>query len=346
MSVQVLVVDDSAFMRRRLVEILEEDHGIEVADVAVDGREAVRKTTRIRPDVVLMDVEMPVMNGIEAVRHIMRKLPTPILMFSALTKAGAQATLDALEAGAMDFLPKQLEDIHRDWCSAKQLLRHRVLALARRRSRLRIAAETATGYGHRQGAGANDACEGLGRVQLLVIAASTGGPMALQKILSSLPAATRFPLLLIQHMPGNFTPSFAERLNRASKIEVREAVDGDRLKPGVALLAPGGKQLEVVAGNRILLRESRRGETYQPSADVALTSVAENFHGRVLAMILTGMGADGCRGAAVLKRKGSRIWAQDEASCVVYGMPRAVVEAGLAEKVLSLESIARCSGAG
>lgn len=346
MSVQVLVVDDSVFMRRRLVEILEEDRGIKVADVAADGREAVRKTALICPDVILMDVEMPVMNGIEAVRQIMHRHPTPILMFSALTRAGAQATLDALEAGAMDFLPKQMETIHRDRHTAKLMLRRRVHALAGRRRQLEVStARSEDSYASRNSRVVCHA-KALGSPQLLIITSSTGGPVALQKILARLPDSTDFPVLLIQHMPGNFTPSFAERLNKLSKIEVREARDGDRLHPAVALLAPGDKQLELVSGHRILIRDPKKDETYHPSADVAFASVAKNFRGDVLALVLTGMGADGCRGAKALKRRGARIWTQDEATSVVYGMPRAVVENGLADRILSLDEIAANMGAG
>ncbi len=342
MPVKVLVVDDSAFMRKRIIEILEEGRDIEVIDVACDGFEAVRKAALTRPDVITMDVEMPRMDGIAAVRQIMRLHPAPILMLSALTRAGAEATLAALEAGAMDFIPKRLEDIHSDREAAKLELRQRVRALALQSRR--ISASTSKPRPAPVPRPPTIA-RGSQPVQLLVIAASTGGPLALQKILPRLSAAAGFPILLVQHMPGHFTPSFAERLNRLSAIEVREAVDGDVLRPAVALLAPGGQQMELTAGNRILIRAARPGETYKPSADVTFTSVADHFRGRVLGVVLTGMGVDGRLGAERLKAANAKLWVQDEASSTIYGMPRAVVEAGLADRVLSLDEIAGFLGA-
>ncbi|GAB4352341.1 MAG: chemotaxis response regulator protein-glutamate methylesterase [Methylohalobius crimeensis] len=344
MTVKVLVVDDSAFMRRRIAEILEEDRDIEVVEVARDGAEAVRKAVTVRPDVITMDVEMPVMDGIQAVRQIMRRLPTPILMLSALTRAGAQATLAALEAGAMDFIPKRLEDIHNDRQAAKMVLRHRVRVLGCQVRRYAVPAVNPKVSSPRQEP--RSALESQAKqVQLLVIAASTGGPLALQKILPKLPASVRFPILLVQHMPGHFTPSFAERLNQLSAIQVRQAVDGDWLRPGVALLAPGGLQMELTSGKRILIRPGQPGETYKPSADVTFSSVAEHFRGRVLGVVMTGMGMDGTLGAQRLKAARGQIWAQDEASCTIYGMPKAVVEAGVVDQVLSLDTIAGLFGA-
>lgn len=334
--IRVLVVDDSAFMRRRLTEILEEDPHLCVADAAANGAEAVRKVGRIRPDVVLMDVEMPVMDGIEAVRRIMRQHPVPILMFSALTHAGAKATFDALEAGAVDFLPKRLEDIHSDQSAAKLILRQRIRTVVRRRPIQRGTAPQAR----------SEAPVALGRPGLVVIAASTGGPVALQQILAALPQRTPFPLLLVQHMPANFTAGFAERLDQMARIQVREAVDSDRLRPGTALLAPGGMQMALGGGGRIHLRKPAEGEIYRPSADVTFASVAEHFRGQVLAVVLTGMGSDGCAGVRRLKRQGAKVWVQDEDSCVVYGMPRAVAEAGLADRVLPLNRIVAAFGGG
>ncbi len=336
-QIKVLVVDDSAFMRARIAEILEEGPDIQVVDTASDGWEAVRKARLLLPDVITMDVEMPGMNGIEAVKRIMRFCPTPILMFSALTQAGAEATLAALEAGAMDFLPKRLEDIHRDRETAKLELRRRIRLLAESRllTTSPVPKKPALGDLHQDSRGP--------RVELVLIAASTGGPLALQHIVPKLKG--KFPVLLVQHMPGHFTLSFAQRLNRLAAIEVREAADGDTLRAGVALLAPGGKQMELTCEGRIAIRPARLGESYKPSADVTFTSVAEHFRGRVLGIVLTGMGADGQLGAERLKARNAEIWAQDQASSAVYGMPRAVAEAGLADKVLSLDEIAQSLGA-
>lgn len=335
MTVRVLVVDDSAFMRQRITSILEQDRQISVVDVADNGLDAVRKSSALKPDVITMDVTMPVMDGIAAVKQIMRRRPTPILMLSSLTKAGAESTLAALEAGAADFMPKQLDELAADDIDGGQGLRQRVIALAKR-SRQAPKHWPNTGTGN---ASASPARLARGGYQLLVVAASTGGPLALQTIVPKLPAKIGFPVLLIQHMPASFTTSFAKRLNQLSQIQVREAQDGDILQPGVALVAPGGRQLELANSGRIMIRDGAPGEIYKPSADVAFASISENFQGRVLALVMTGMGADGRIGAEKLKTAHARIWVQDEASCVVYGMPKAVAEAGLADQVLPLDQI-------
>jgi two-component system chemotaxis response regulator CheB len=338
MAIRVLVVDDSGFMRRRLTEILNGDSGLEVVGSAADGQEAVRLAATLNPDVITMDVEMPVMDGIAAVRRIMRERPIPILMFSVSTQAGAKATLDALEAGALDFMPKQLHEISGDKETAKRTLRQRVRDLAAQRSRLQQPRPSGTGA-HPAPVPARP----LRGVGLLAIAASTGGPVAIQKILARLPASLPVPVLLVQHMPSNFTGSFAERLNQVCQIEVREARDGDELRPGLALLAPGGLQMELRdAGARksVAIREAAEGEHFRPSADVTFASVARHFQGKALAIVLTGMGSDGKLGAARMKAKGAAVWAQDEASSAVYGMPKAIVDSGLADAVYDLAGLA------
>jgi two-component system chemotaxis response regulator CheB len=348
MAMRVLVVDDSGFFRRRLKEILASDPGIEVIDTANDGAEAVAKARSLRPDVITMDVEMPVMDGISAVRQIMSERPTPILMFSSLTHDGAKATLDALDAGAADFLPKRLEEIAGDHQEAKRLLCDRVRAIARRRTARAAApvqpaaAAPATAANDTSPATVRAKPLARGKYKVVAIGTSTGGPVALQQVLSQLPADFPLPILLIQHMPGSFTPAFAERLNQGCAITVREAHDGDELKPGTAYLAPGGRQMEVVKNNGgaiLRVRDSSDAEHYKPSVDTSLDSLVSVYPGEVLAIILTGMGADGREGVRRLKQSGAQVWAQDEASCVVYGMPMAVVEAGLADQVLPLSQI-------
>ncbi len=344
MSVRVLVVDDSRFFRRRVAEILDADPMIEVVGNAGNGAEAIEEAARLKPDVITMDIEMPVMDGISAVRKIMASQPTPVLMFSSLTTDGAQATLDALEAGAADFLPKRFEDISKDREEAKQLLCRRVRALARRRvAALRTAtvavgaarpATVAPPVSRRAAAGRP--------VKLVAIGTSTGGPIALLEVLRKLPANFSVPLLLIQHMPATFTPAFAKRLDQQCAIRVKEAADGDRLEPGLALLAPGGRQMSVERAGReavVRIRDGAAGETYKPSVDITFSSLAKLYPADTLAIVLTGMGADGREGARALKQGGSTVWAQDEASCVVYGMPAAVAEAGLADQVFALSEM-------
>ena len=362
MTVRVLVVDDSGFFRRRLSEILNADPRLEVIGAAVDGRDAVEKAQQLRPDVITMDIEMPVMDGITAVRKIMAARPTPILMFSSLTFEGAQATLDALDAGALDFLPKRFEDIARDREEGKQTLRDRVVAIARRPlsaartpggaaavAKARRPAVPVTALPPAKAVATPPvkpapavAPRRRGGYQLVTIGTSTGGPVALQEVLTKLPRGFPLPLLLIQHMPANFTTAFAQRLNQLCAIEVREAVDGDELKPALALLAPGGRQmvLEKVGGrHRVRITDSEPDQHYRPCVDTTFRSAAKHFPGSVLSVVLTGMGADGREGARELKAGGSTVWAQDEATSVVYGMPMAIKEAGLADRVMALQEV-------
>ncbi|WP_127477497.1 protein-glutamate methylesterase/protein-glutamine glutaminase [Sulfurivermis fontis] len=352
MPVRVLIVDDSGFFRRRLTEMLNADPRLEVVGAVADGAQAVEQVAKLRPDVVTMDIEMPVMDGITATRRIMTVTPTPILMFSSLTTDGAKATLDALDAGAVDYLPKKFEDISRDQDEAKRQLCERVYAIGSNKRAVHpqrplstTAAPTrpavAVAAAARPVPSAMPAAR-RGQYRLVAIGTSTGGPVALQQVLTKLPGNFPLPLVLIQHMPGSFTPAFAQRLNQLCAIEVREAKDGDELKPGLALLAPGGKQmvLDQRAGRTtVRITESEPGQNYKPSVDVTFTSVARIFPGQALAVVLTGMGADGREGARLMKQGGSTVWAQDEASCVVYGMPAAIVEAGLADAVLPLSEI-------
>lgn len=352
MKVRVLVVDDSGFFRRRIAEILSADSRLEVVGSAENGDEALRQVKSLKPDVVTMDIEMPVMDGITAVRRIMAEQPTPVLMFSTLTYEGGKATLDALEAGALDFLPKRFEDMAKDRESGARTLCSRVYQLGSRHGAFapksapavsvivpraptpeakQVPAPTATRPVARPGS-----------IKLVAIGASTGGPVALQQVLTKLPANFPLPLALIQHMPANFTKAFAERLDQQCAIAVKEAEDKDELRPGLALLAPGGKQMLVERGGSRLvvsIHESRPELTYKPSVDITFGSAARIMGRDVLAVVLTGMGADGREGARLLKQGGSLIWAQDEASCVIYGMPAAVVQANLADRVLPLSEI-------
>lgn len=389
MTVSVLVVDDSGFFRKRLTEILNASGNIRVVGVATNGKEGVEMAEKLRPDVITMDYEMPVMNGITAVREIMKRRPVPVLMFSSLTYEGARVTLDALEAGAVDFLPKNFEDIAKDGSELQRILRQRILDVAgsrpgaaSRRSETTAPAEPSTPRppvdrtapsrssgksvtsdapvparlsGRTPTPGVSTErpetpVRGGGRktpprhYDVVAIGTSTGGPIALQKVLLELPARFPSPLILIQHMPGSFTPAFAERLNKLCRIEVRQAEDGDLLKPGVALLAPGGKQMMIESRGgqgrvRILPGDDRLN--YKPSVDVTFGSLARSYPGRTLGVILTGMGADGKEGCRMMKETGSVIWSQDEKTSVIYGMPMAVAKAGLSDEILPLSDVGR-----
>ncbi len=342
MVTRVVVVDDSGFFRRRVVETLEADARIEVVGTAGDGKEAIEQVARLKPDVVTMDIEMPVMDGITAVRHIMSAQPLPILMFSSLTHDGAQATLDALEAGAVDFLPKRFEDIAKDREEAKLLLRRRIHAVARQRRAPSPAAAPSGRANVASSAPAPAPVIKRGQFNMVAIASSTGGPVALAQVLTKLPADYRFPVVVVQHMPASFTPAFAARLDQQCAIKVKEAEDGDLVKPGQVLIAPGGRQLNIrQAGGevRVKISDGDAALHYKPCADITFSSVASVYGGKTLALVLTGMGSDGREGARELKKQGATIWSQDEASSVIYGMPMAVAEAGLSDQVLSLRDI-------
>lgn len=355
MTVRVLVVDDSSFYRRRVIQALKGHDDIEVVGEAGNGKEAVEMVRRLNPDVVTMDVNMPLMDGITAVRNIMSVHPTPILMFSSVTTEGARATLDALDAGAVDFIPKHLEEMHSDRSEALSQLCRRVHTLGSRRHRMagmRTEAPVATGAarGPRTGiqdqtlhhAVGTDHVHAFHDVRLIIIGTSTGGPVAVQRLLSQLPEHYPFPILIVQHMPGPFTKAFAERLDKICQSTVKEAQDGDQLRPGTVLVAPGGKQTTLKcrgASICVEVKESTPADIYKPSVDVTFISAAKALPGKVLGVVLTGMGADGKEGAGLLKAGDSHIWAQDEHSSVIFGMPKAVIDAGYADQVMSLNHL-------
>lgn len=365
MAVKVLVVDDSGFFRRRVSEILSADPDIQVVGTATNGREAIDQALALKPDVITMDYEMPMMDGITAVKNIMQRCPTPVLMFSSLTHEGARVTLDALDAGAVDYLPKNFEDISRNPEKVKALLCEKVHTIARSNRRYstfsspvaspspaaatqptaRSSATPAAAPASRPSVAPATPAQGAApkrkSYRLVAIGTSTGGPVALQRVLTQLPANFPAPIVLIQHMPAAFTKAFAERLDKLCRISVKEAEDGDVLRPGLALLAPGGKQMMVDPRGAIRILPGDERLNYKPCVDITFGSAAKSFSDKVLAVVLTGMGADGREGARLLKQSGSQVWAQDEASCVIYGMPMAVVKANLADAVYGLDEIGR-----
>lgn len=369
MVVKVLVVDDSGFFRRRVSEILSADTSIQVVGTATNGKEAIDQALALKPDVITMDYEMPMMDGITAVRHIMQRCPTPVLMFSSLTHEGARVTLDALDAGAVDFLPKNFEDISRNPDKVRQLLCEKVHSISRSNRRVGAysapapapvvapsPAPTSSGSFNpapvrsapapaparpAPAASASSPAPKRKAYKLVAIGTSTGGPVALQRVLTQLPANFPAPIVLIQHMPAAFTKAFAERLDKLCNISVKEAEDGDILRPGLALLAPGGKQMMIDGRGAVKILPGDERLNYKPCVDITFGSAAKSYGDKVLAVVLTGMGADGREGARLLKQGGSAIWAQDEASCVIYGMPMAIVKADLADAVYGLDDIGR-----
>ncbi|AZC36151.1 MULTISPECIES: protein-glutamate methylesterase/protein-glutamine glutaminase [Pseudomonas] len=368
MAVKVLVVDDSGFFRRRVSEILSADINIQVVGTATNGKEAIDQALALKPDVITMDYEMPMMDGITAVRHIMQRCPTPVLMFSSLTHEGARVTLDALDAGAVDFLPKNFEDISRNPEKVKQLLCEKVHSISRSNRRFSSysapapqpaaaptpAPSSTSSFSStaparpapapvpaRVAATGSSAAPKRKAYKLVAIGTSTGGPVALQRVLTQLPANFPAPIVLIQHMPAAFTKAFAERLDKLCRISVKEAEDGDILRPGLALLAPGGKQMMVDGRGAVKILPGDERLNYKPCVDITFGSAAKSYGDKVLAVVLTGMGADGREGARLLKQGGSAVWAQDEASCVIYGMPMAIVKAELADAVYGLDDIGK-----
>ncbi|MDX1490449.1 MAG: chemotaxis response regulator protein-glutamate methylesterase [Pseudohongiellaceae bacterium] len=339
MPIRVLVVDDSGFFRRRLCEIINAAPNLEVIGTANNGQEAIEKTAELKPDVITMDYEMPVMDGITSVREITRQYGTPVLMFSSLTYEGARVTLDALEAGAIDYLPKNFDEISRNSAEIRRTLHDRIVSVSRAKARAGLVSAPVVEAPPQPRPVATPR-RGQ-KPSVLVIGASTGGPMALQQVLVQLPANFPVPILLVQHMPATFTRAFAERLDRLCKISVSEAVDGDVLRAGHAYLAPGGMQMMIESRGQAKVKVIPGDERlhYKPSVDVTFGSAANEYGARVLGVVLTGMGSDGREGARMLKARGARIWVQDEESCVIYGMPMAVSKAGLAEEELPLERI-------
>ena len=344
--ISVLVADDSALVRRLVTGVLNDTPDIRVVGTAVNGRQAVDKTAELEPDLVTLDVEMPVMDGLSALRELRQLHPgLPVIMFSTLTERGASVTLDALAAGASDYVTKPsgagslsraLSDV-----GAQLVPRVRALTAGARRARLTVPtpalARTAPPAPARTAVG-----RGRAPVQVLAIGSSTGGPDALSKVIAALPEPPRVPVVIVQHMPALFTGMLARRLDQLGPTTVVEAVHDQPLMPGTVYVAPGGCHLEVVrraTGPRTVLHEGPPENFSRPSVDVLFRSVATAYPGTALAVVLTGMGRDGRDGCAAIAATGSAVIAQDEASSVVWGMPGAVTEAGLADAVLPLLEI-------
>ncbi|MDR2161393.1 MAG: chemotaxis response regulator protein-glutamate methylesterase [Desulfovibrio sp.] len=352
--IKVLIVDDSAFVRRAIVSALEQDPDIRVAGQAKNGEEAVELARALDPDVITMDVEMPRMDGLAALKRIMGENPCPVLMLSSLTVDGAATTLKALDAGALDFIPKGAPGPDLNW--VQRDLPAKLKALARRKAYVRLVHRKPLPSASRPPGQAQpppavsprrpmpEVTAGSGfRYDVVSIGVSTGGPPAVQKILSAIPETFPVPILIAQHMPASFTGPFASRLNGQAKISVKEAEPLERVRGGTAYICPGGKHLRLE--NRkgtlmALVTEEPKDALYKPSANVLMETTGLALGPRALCVMLTGMGSDGLEGAKVLKNKGGYAIAQSEATCVVYGMPKALVDFNLADEVVDLDDIA------
>lgn len=368
--IKLLIVDDSAFMRKSLSLIFAKDPEINIVGTAANGIEALEKVKSLDPDVVTLDIEMPRMDGLTALQHIMKDMPRPVIMVSSLTKEGAEVTLKAMEYGALDFVAKPQSTVSLDIVNQERELIDKVKAVSRRRSFVERRAAIRSYSAPRPTAGKSYTLAGsggpataggpavsphapagavvrpVGKPQtrdIVAIGVSTGGPPAVQKILQALPADFPAPILIAQHMPAAFTGPFAKRLDAMCKIGVKEAEHGEKIRDGVAYVAPGGLHMRLVAklANRTLhISDEPKSALYKPSANELIGSVGEAAGRRALGVMLTGMGNDGIEGTKILKAKGGGMLAQSEGTCVVYGMPKAVVDAGLADEILDIDDIA------
>jgi len=331
-KIKVLVVDDSAIMRKLIADILKKDPEIEVVGQATNGKEAIEKAKLLKPEVITLDIEMPEMDGLTALKFLRQEVPSAkVIMFSSLTQEGAKATIEALSLGAFDFVPKP---------STKSFLESVKKIEAELIPKIKSAVE---GKLIRPITQIKPLCKirpGLYRV--LGIGVSTGGPQTLAEIFKALPANFPAPILVVQHMPPLFTKQLADRLNKISPLTVKEAEAGEPVKEGVVYIAPGDYHMEVRRENNlrfIYLHQGPPRNNCRPAVDVLFESLAEVYNGSALGLVLTGMGRDGEEGARKIKQKGGAVMAQDAQSSVVFGMPRAVIESGLADEVLNLSEI-------
>ena len=391
--IRVLVVDDSAFMRNAISSYLTQDAGIEVVGTARDGVDCLEKVKQLQPDVITLDLEMPRMDGLETLKQLMSTSTQHVIRISSLTEFGEEATLKAMEDGAMDFIPKTMAN---DKEAFGDEIRRKVKLLARRKAFIRLKyssqrqtrkpsplpstspASTAPHTSHfsspaspsspRSGGGISrpagtgalhggsfSSGQGMptttrtstarcrGPRDIVVIGVSTGGPPVVQKILSALPANLPACILVAQHMPASFTGPFAKRLDGVCALSVTEAVNGDKLINGHAYICPGGRHIGVQMRGplaEVLVTDEPKSALYKPTVNLLMETAGKCMGRRVLGVMLTGMGSDGVDGARVLKEKGGWLIAQSEATCVVYGMPKAVVDAGLADQVVDADDIA------
>jgi two-component system chemotaxis response regulator CheB len=326
--IDVLVVEDSAFMRKVITEILDEDPEIQVVDNAINGLVGVKKASLLKPDVITMDVEMPNMDGIEAVKKIMKTNPTPIIMISAYTKKGAQKTIETLIAGAIDFVEKpggpislNIRDIKEEIIKKVKIASKANIKTTTKRKVISVDKKKMSD-------------------SLVMIAASTGGPKIITSIFKKFPRDFSAPIVVVQHMPASFTKAFAKRLNEHSSISVMEGKEGIALKKGKAFIAPGDFHLEFTQDRRIILNKKPALHGVRPSADITMNSASDNFDGNLIGVILSGMGKDGSIGVRNISKRGGYVIAQDKDTSVVYGMPKSAIDSGCVDLVLPANEIA------
>jgi len=331
-KVNVLVVDDSSIMRRMIIDILNSHPIINVIGYAVDGREALVKLEKLKPDVITLDVEMPFMNGLETLKEIRKIRPTPTVMLSSLTSAGAEVTMQALEFGAIDFIQKPENSINMRNIEKEIISKVLIAALSQNKSSFHHSVfkhEMPTIKTTRK----------VSRVKTVVIGSSTGGPQALREVIPYIPKDLPAQIMVVQHMPSNFTEMLAQRLNRISELTVKHTKEGDSLEAGQVFVAPGNYHM-CVENNIIKLNQDPQIWGVRPAVDVTLISAAKTYKEDLICVIMTGMGRDGTKGAEIVRKNGGYCIAQDESTSVIYGMPKCVIDAGHANEVVPLHKIA------
>ena len=367
--IRVLVVDDSTFIRNTIANMLAKSSDIQIVGTARNGKEAIQKVTELQPDVMTLDIDMPLMNGLQVLEHLMHRHPLPVIMISSLTEAGAKETLRALELGAVDFIPKHLNGSVLSISKIETQLLHKVKASAQARGKVGVAAlpcstpqiqervpsgsvkkdQKEKAFSRKGEPKKNTSLANNPRLRptprnLVIIGCSTGGPKVLQEILPQVPNSIRAAILIIQHMPQFFTKPFSERLDQLCDLHVSEAVDGEALEEGGVVVAPGGRHLRLeqrpTGHVSIRISDDPSYLPYRPSVDVAMESAAPIYGAHLLGVVLTGMGNDGMMGTYAIKATGGRTLVQDEATSIVYGMPKAVVDAGHADTVVPISQIA------
>ena len=343
-TTKVLIIDDSAVIREFIRSVLSDEPDMEVIGAAVDPIFARDKILSLRPDVITLDIEMPRMDGLTFLEKLMTTNPTPVVMFSKVTQAGAAASLQALRLGAVEIIAKPTHNLHANLPGLKKEILSKVRAAARAKVKRYDQLAPSTDPAPSQGGDRADSPwppSQAHRDMVVVLGASTGGTVALEKVLCSLPLDSP-PLAVVQHLPAQFTGSFAQRLNKNASIEIRQAEDFMPLKPGQAVVSPGDRHLFLEKNHHGYYVRTKNGPLvnhHRPSVDVLFRSTAGSAPGRALGVIMTGMGGDGAHGALEMRRQGCRVLAQDEASSVIYGMARAAVELGAVERILPLDQI-------
>ncbi|AOY77297.1 protein-glutamate methylesterase/protein-glutamine glutaminase [Clostridium formicaceticum] len=345
-KIRTVIVDDSPFMRKIIADVLQNDDAIQVIATAKNGKQAIETIIALKPDVVTMDIEMPVMDGLEALKTIMQKYPVPVIMLSSLTHHGAEATITALELGAVDFIQKPSSLFHMQGENLKIEMIQKIKAAYQIKVEKNHEVLREVGIEKNTAAVESPKINSTKTKNIIAVGTSTGGPRALQSIIPQIPQNFPGSFLIVQHMPAGFTKSLAQRLNSISAVTVKEAEESEEVLPAHVYIAPGNYHLKVKKSNtdKLLIHLSQEQAVlgHRPAADVLFHSLAEmNFkHMNITGVIMTGMGSDGANGLKELKtKKLAYIIAQDEASCVVYGMPKSAVKAGIVDKIVPLKEI-------